>query len=667
MALRSGCSGGAGEAMREPVQRRLAAILASDVAGYSRLMGVDEEGTLDRLKTLRRELFDPKFEEHRGRLVKTTGDGLLVEFPSVVDAVRCAVELQRAMIDCNAGIPEDRRIVLRIGVNLGDVIIDHGDIYGDGNIAARLEALAEPGGICISRAVRNQIRDKLSYPFEDMGEQNVKNIARPVRAYGMSATAVALTPLHVAQAQPLQRSPRFGRRRALVLAAIITLIAVASAVWWAWPQRPPTVASVRNPAPAGSPVPANTKAVLPSPLSVVVLPFANLSSNPEQEYFADAITDDVTTDLSRISGSFVIAPTTAFTYKGKAVGTQQIGHELGVRYVLNGSVQRTGHHVQVNVQLIDAESGAQLWADRLESDRANLVKGQKEITGRLARTLNLELTEAVHRRAEGAGVVDIDAQDLLLRGWALYYRPASPSIRQEALQAFDRALQLDPGSIDGRIGIGAVLTDNLVLSFSNSREQDMARADQLLSDALEHDPNRSMAHFAMGVLRRVQNRLSESKIELEAAIARDRNNARALQQLGLTLMWLGQPEAAIPQIEKAIRLNPYDPNIVSYYWALGASKLVSGGIDEAATLLEKARASNPRLFFVHLWLAAPLALRDELDEAKSALAQSIKLRPEISSLARWRSEYPWYANPQFVAVAEPTLYAGLRRVGFPEE
>jgi len=264
-------------------------------------------------------------------------------------------------------------------------------------------------------------------------------------------------------------------------------------------------------------------------------------------------------------------------------------------------------------------------------------------------------------------VVNIDAQDFLLRGWALYYRGVSASVRQEALQAFERALELDPGSIDGRIGIGAVLTDDLVLSFSNSREQDIARADQALSEALERDLNRSMAHFAMGVLRRVQNRLSDSKIELETAIALDRNNARAFQQLGLTLMWLGQPETAIPKIEKAIRLNPYDPNIVSYYWALGSSNLVSGRIDDAASLLEKARAANPRLFFVHLWLAAPLALREELDEAKNSLAQSLKLRPEVSSLARWRAEYPWYSNAKVVALAEPTLYAGLRRAGFPEE
>jgi len=630
-------------------------------------MGADEEGTLDRLKTLYRELVDPKLEEHRGRLVKTTGDGLLIEFSSVVDAVRCAVELQRAMIDCNTGIPEDRRIVFRIGVNLGDVIIDGGDIYGDGvNIAARLEALAEPGGVCVSRAVRNQIRDKLPYAFEDMGEQNVKNIARPVRAYAMSAAAVALTPLRAAQAQPHAPSQGSGVRRARMLAVMLALIALGSAVWWTLPLRLPTAASVRNLAAAVLPVLAPTK-VVSSPLSVVVLPFANLSNNPEQEYFADAITEDLTTDLSRISGSFVIAPMTAFTYKGKAVAAQEIGSALGVRYVLNGSVQRTDHHVQVNVQLIDAESGAQLWTDRLESDRVNLVKGQKEITGRLARMLNLELTEAVHRRAERAGVVDIDAQDFLLRGWALYYRPASASVRQAALQAFERVLELDPKSIDGRIGIGTVLADDLVLSFSKFREQDIARADQVLSEALEHTLDRSMAHFAMGVLRRVQNRLSESKVELETAIALDRNNARALQQLGLTLMWLGQPETAIPQIEKAIRLNPYDPNIASYYWALGSSNLVSGRIDDAASLLEKARAANPRLFFVHLWLAAPLALREELDEAKNSLAQSLKLRPEVSSLARWRAEYPWYSNAKFVALAEPTLYAGLRRAGFPEE
>ncbi len=653
--------------MREPVERRLAAILAADVVAYSRLMGADEEGTLEQLKGIRRQLIDPKIRDHRGRIVKTTGDGILAEFPSVVDAVRCAVELQRAMIDRNAQIPGNKRIIFRMGINLGDIIGDGDDIYGDGvNIAARLEALAEPGGICISRVVRDQIRDKLPYPFADMGEQSVKNIARPVRSYAMNAAAVAMT-APAAEVQPGPALSRSGRVRTIIGAGSLGAIAIAMAAWWAMPQRNSPNLSAEAPAATSPRSPAVVVAAPVRRLSIVVLPFVNLSNSSDQEYFADAITDDLTTDLSRISGSFVIAPTTAFTYKGKAVGTRQIARELGVRYVLNGSVQRSGHHVQVNVQLIDAESGAQLWADRIESDRADLVKAQKEITGRLARTLNLELAEAVDRRAGHAGVVDLDAQDFLMRGWALYYRPASAPVRQQARQAFERVLELDPPSIDGRIGIGTVLADDLVFNFSNSREQDIARADHVLSEALERDLNRSMAHFAMGVLRRVQNRLSDSKIELESAIALDRNNARALQQLGVTLICLGEPEDAIPQLERAIRLNPYDPNIASYYWALGSADLISDRLDDAVTLLSKARAANPRLYFIHLWLAGSLALKGDLDAARSAVAESVTLRPEINSVASWRAENLFYTNPHFTALAEKTLYAGLRRAGFPEE
>jgi class 3 adenylate cyclase/TolB-like protein/tetratricopeptide (TPR) repeat protein len=654
--------------MKQPVERRLAAILAADVASYSRLMGADEEGTLERLKAHRRELVDPKIREHRGRIVKTTGDGMLAEFPSVVDAVRCAVEIQRAMVDRNADAPEDKRITFRIGVNLGDVIIDGDDIYGDGvNIAARLEALAEPGGICISRVVRDQIRDKLSYPFEDLGEHSVKNIARPVRVYAMGANAVASTPLVAAQAQPRSVRRSIIPQRAVIAAGVLAVIGIAIVAWWVWPKgNSPTVA-VQASAVANPQVPS-TVASTPAPrLSFVVLPFANLSSDQEQEYFADGITGDLTTDLSRISGSFVIARNTAFTYKGKSVDAKQVGRELGVRYVIEGSVRQTNDQVQVNVQLIDAESGAHLWADRFETDHANLAKAQNEITGRLARTLNHELTEAVSRRVERDGLVNPDAHDFLMRGWASYYRPASAAIRQEALRAFERALEVDPQSVEARIGIGTVLVDDMVLRFSSSRKQDAARADQVLDEALERETNRSMAYFAMGVLRRVQNRLADSQIELETAIALDRNNARAFQQLGLTLMWLGQPEAAIPQIERAIQLNPHDPNIASYYWALGSSNLIAGRVDDALNLLNKARAANSRLFFIHLWLAAPLALRGDLAEARTALAESMKLKPDINSLLQWRAESPWYTNAQFMARAEKTLYAGLRQAGFSDE
>ena len=298
--------------------RRLAAIFAADVAGYSRLMGADEEGTHERLQAHRRELIDPKISQHKGRIVKNTGDGLLAEFASVVDAVRCAAELQRVMIDREAGMPEDHRIRFRIGINLGDVIVEDSDIFGDGvNVAARLEALAEPGGLCISRMVRDQIRDRLPYAFEDLGEQSVKNIARPVRAYAFRLEAVADLPAPTVSAAPPIAQPASAPR-----------------------------------------------------LSIVVLPFANLGNDPEQQYFADGITEDVTTNLSRIAGMLVISRNTAFTYQGKQVDTKQVGRELGVRYMLEGSVRRSGNQIRINAQLIDAERDTHLWAERFTATPA---------------------------------------------------------------------------------------------------------------------------------------------------------------------------------------------------------------------------------------------------------------------------------------------------------
>jgi len=633
--------------------RRLAAILAADVAGYSRLMGADEEGTLDRLKAHRRKLTDPKIKEHHGRIVKTTGDGALVEFPSVVDAVRCAVEVQRAMVERNAEIPEDRRIAFRIGINLGDVIIDGNDIYGDGvNIAARLEALAEPGGICISRVVRDQIRDKLPYAFEDLGEQSVKNIARPLRVYAMSANAAASIPLNASPAQPARACRPVGPQRAAIVAALVAVISIASAIWWTWPQRSrPTVAvptaSLQGP-PALTSVPAPR-------LSFVVLPFENLSRDPDQEYFADGITDDLTTDLSRISGSFVIARNTAFTYKGKAVDAKQIGRELGVHYAIEGSVRRAGNQVQVNVQLIDGETGAHVWADRFEADRTNLTEAQSEITGRLARSLNLELVEVVGRRIERDKTANPDARDLIMRGWALYYRTFSIANREESERLFERALEIDPQSVDARVGIATVLVSNMVDGWSSSTQQDGVRTENLLREVLERDANVPMAHFALGLLRRTQVRLPESGNEFETAIAQDRNFARAIFQLGLTLFFLGQPQAAIPHIEKAIRLNPHDSNLTAPYWGLGACHLLMGEADQAIGLLQKARAANPRFWWPHIWLAGALGLRGDLDEAQLELGEALRLKPNLGSLAAWRADRPWEATPQLAALAEKTL------------
>jgi adenylate cyclase len=404
---------------------------------------------------------------------------MLVEFPSVVDAVRCAAETQRAMIDRNTETPEDERITFRIGINLGDVIIDGDDIYGDGvNIAARLEALAEPGGICISRAVRNQIRDKLPYTFEDMGERSVKNIARPVRANAMSAAAVAGLPQVALPAQPTSPPRGMVARLFGLIGGRRSPAAVTS----------PSSASVTGTGKADKP--AAAPLTVPR-LSIVVLPFANLSNDPDEEYFADGITDDLTTDLSRISDSFVIARNTAFTYKNKPVDVRQVGRELGVRYVLESSLRRMGDQVQVNVQLVDADSGSHVWADRFDTDRRNLAEAQSEteITGRLARTLEFELVRQASHRIEQAEADNPDARDLVLRARALIHRPAAIAIREEARRLFERGLEIDPGSIDAKIGLATLLITTIKVGWSNSAQQDQARAEQLLVEVLERDAN----------------------------------------------------------------------------------------------------------------------------------------------------------------------------------
>jgi adenylate cyclase len=456
------------------------------------------------------------------------------------------------------------------------------------------------------------------------------------------------------------------RRGALpaIAAAAAAVLVIAVGAWWVWPaaRSPPTQTPT-----AGGTAESIVQPQIAPRLSIVVLPFANLSNDPEQEYFADGITDDLTTDLSRIADSFVIAHNTALTYKGKPVDAKQVGHELGVRYVLEGSVRRAGDQVQVNAQLIDAETGAHLWADRFDTNRQNLPEAQNEITGRLARTLHLELGEAVGRRIEQEKVVDPDARDFAMRGWALFYRPFSVANRREAQRAFEQALEIDARSVDARIGVALVLATNVGDGWSSSVEQDKVRAEQLLLEALERDANRSMAHYAMAILRRLQNRLAESQIEFETAIALDRNNARAIYQLGSTLLFRGKPDAGIPYIEKAVRLNPHDPNRGNFYATLGMCHLVLAHLDEAIDLLRKARAENPRFWFIHFWLAGALGLKGDLDEARIALAESLRLKPEMNSLARRRADVPWIANPPYWALQEKTLNIGLRRAGFPEE
>ncbi len=651
---------------RERARRRLAAVLAADVVGYSRLMEEDEERTLAALRAIRREVSDPKIAEHAGRIVKTTGDGFLVEFPSVVEAVRSAVEMQRGIAERNIAVPPARRIEFRMGLNLGDIIVEEQDIFGDGvNIAARLEALAEPGGLCVAGTVHDQVRDRLPYAFDDRGEQLVKNLARPLRVYAMSREAIAATELVAAPAaRPRSRAGAGGYER--LAATILIAIAVFAGIG-AWLRFDRSLAIVAEPnaaVVAGVSIPTAPS----SPrLSIIVLPFENLSHNPDQDYFADAITEDLTTDLSRIAGSFVIARNTAFTYKGISVDVKQLGRDLGVHYVLEGSVRRLGEQVQVNVQLIDTSSGAHVWADRFETDRSNLGEAQREITGRLARTLNLELVQAAGRKIEQEGAVNPDVQDLVMRGWALYQRAQAAESRDAARKAFEQALEIDPKSYDAKLGIASVLVVSLAGGTSGEPEKDEARADALLSDLLARDPNRSQLHTTIALLRRVQDRLPESRIELERAIELDPNNAIAYGQLGLTLIYLGEPAAAIPLEEKRIRLNPNDPNIALAYWSLGLAHLLLGHIDPAIELFAKACAANPRVYYFYLDLAAAEALKGDLKPAQAALAQSLKLKPEINSMSRQRARWAYTNNPAYRVLAEKTVDVGLRKAGMPDE
>ena len=441
-----------------PSVRRLTAILAADVAGYSRLMGADEEGTHERLRDHLRELIEPKIGEHRGRVVKNTGDGFLAEFASVVDAVRCAVEVQRGMAERNAGTPAEKRIEFRVGINLGDVIAERDDIFGDGvNVAARLEALAEPGGICVSRVVRDQIRDKLPYAFEDRGEQSVKNIVRPVRVYALRPETIAELPVAGAPVAV------YRRRRSIVapiVAASAAVLVIAVVAWWVWPAtRSPPSSAVAAATSIAQPL------VAPR-LSIVVLPFANLSNDPDQQYFADGITEDLTTDLSRIADMLVISRTTAFTYRNKPIDTKQIGRELGVRYVLEGSVRRSGNQVRVNTQLIDADTDAHLWAERFDRDMGDLFALQNEITGRIGNTLNLELVGVEAARP----TEHPDALDYVFRGRALFFgKSPSRDNSAEAISLFEHALALDPRSAEATTYLAGVLVNLVITDMTNSR------------------------------------------------------------------------------------------------------------------------------------------------------------------------------------------------------
>jgi TolB-like protein len=592
--------------------RRLAAILAADVVDYSRLMGADEEGTHERLKAHLGELVDPKIREHRGRIVKTTGDGVLAEFASVVDAVRCAGEIQRAMADRDLDLAEERRLRFRIGVNLGDVIADGDDIYGDGvNIAARLEGLAEPGSICVSGTVRDHIGDRLPYAFEDMGEQSVKNIARPVRVYALRPEGIAGVPTA-------------------------------------------NLSSATSSSPPGA-----------APrLSIVVLPFTNLSDDREQQYFADGITEDLTTDLSRLENMFVISRNTAFTYRHKPVDTKQIGRELCVRYVLEGSVRRSGNQVRVRAQLIDAATDALLWAERFDRDTGDLFALQSEITSRLANALGVELIAVEAARP----TEHLDALDYILRGRAVLLKPRTPDTYAEAIHLYEQALALDPQSADAQIRLAGSLAGRVLDLMSDSAAVDLMRAEGLVAQALAASPRSAYTHYVKGRVLRAQNRWEEAVPECETALALNPNLVGALSGLGWCKLYAGSLDDVIPLVEQAIRLSPRDPGIGNWYLAIGTVHLLQSRADEAIVWLEKARSAMPAASFHHSRLASAYGLRGEPERAAAELAQARRMSGDdrFSSIARLKA-IANFGGPKTRALFEATYFAGLRKAGMPEE
>src|SRR5271155_3544079 len=501
--------------------RKIAAILVADVVGYSRLAGADEEGTLARLRALRSDLTDPAIATHHGRTVKRTGDGSLIEFRSVVDAVRCAIEVQNGLIERNAGLPSERRIEFRVGVHLGDVVEESdGDLMGDGvNIAARLESICEPGAICLSEDAYRQVKGRLDLAVSDLGLTQLKNIAEPIRVYSLQVGVPAQAKPVTAPKAP-EKPPEPKPRSALLplIAGIVALIVIAGGAWWFLNANPRT----------------------PARLSIVVLPFANLSGDPGQDYLVDALTDELTTSLARIRDNFVIARNTAMTFKGKPVDAKAIGKDLGVRYVLEGSVQPSGDRVRVNAQLIDAGSGGHLWAEQFDTPRADLLQTQDAIVAHLTNALDLQLQQAYSASVKRTPAANPDAEDLALQCSAGQWKAGA--IGKEADAAFalcEQALAIDPNNVRALMALPIKFFVPVLKGLSSDPKGDLARADELAYKALALDPDWPWTPDLKGAVLRAQGRAKEAVAEHERALALDPSNADAVGQLGFDYGNLG--------------------------------------------------------------------------------------------------------------------------------
>jgi adenylate cyclase len=522
--------------------------------------------------------------------------------------------------------------------------------------------LAEPGGICISRVVRDQIRDKLPYPFEDRGEQSVKNIARSVRVFALRPEAVAELPAASVPAPASQH--RIAPAAMATVAAAALVIAVIA--WWFWPatrSSPTPPAAVGTASESAQIAPSVTEPAVAPRLSIVVLPFANLTNDPEQQYLADGITEDLTTDLSRIGHMFVISRNTAFTYRAKSVNAKQIGRELGVRYVLEGSVQRSGNQVRISAQLIDAATDRHLWAERFDRDRSDLFAMQNEITGRIANTLNGELVTVEASRATDQP----DVLDYILRGRAAWNKGPMRDNLAQAIGLFERALALNPQSVEAQSSLADALATRVLARQTDTPAADIARAEELVGQALVASPGSTRAHYVKGQVLRAQGRCQEAIPQFETVIASAPNFRSAYGNLGWCKFWTGSIEEVIPLEEQAIRLSPRDPFIGTLYFRIGTVHLLQSHTDEAIVWLEKARGANPAQVDLNAYLASAYALKGQTKRAAFELAEARRLNDDdrYSSIARLKAR-PWGA-PTIRALFETTYFAGLRKAGMPEE
>jgi adenylate cyclase len=579
------------------VTRKLAVILAADVAGYSRLMAADEEGTLATLNA-RRQVIDEMIARHHGRIFTTAGDSVMAEFASAVEAVRCAAAIQQEIERRNADLPEPRRMLFRVGVNLGDVMVGGDNLFGDGvNVAARLEGVAEPGGICVSGAVYDQIRSKVDLSFDDLGERSLKNIGYPVRVFGLQRDRAGLD------------------------------------------------TSAERPAAAPRP------SALPS---IAVLPFANLGSDPEHDYFADGITEDLITELSRFQELRVIARNSVLIYKAKPVRVQEVGHDLGVRYVLEGSVRRAGGRVRITAQLVEAATGHHLWAERFDRDLADIFDVQDEVTSRIVATLAGKLAESERRRARSGQTENLEAYDCVLRGRELWYR-FTPEANREARRLYEKAIELDPDYARAYASLAWTYLTEHSERWADPEEQPLERALEVARRGVMVNPASHSNHLALGQVC-ISKGLHEEALEaLETAIALNPNDADGYVFLAEALSYAGRPDEAIDLIGKAQRLNPGVPRW--YTWELGTAFYVARRYEDAVAALRKGR---PLVAMAYRWLAVAYAQLGREQEAKAAAEEYLRRTPDFS-LTRHLELMPFQHAEDRDHYAE-----GLRKAGLPE-